>query len=305
MTDLPRTAGDYTREDLRLVRSGCLEMAVRFGDLLDDLVIVGGLVPTLLIDMDREQGADREPNGRERYISNRPGSDERDTINRHVGTRDLDLGFAIALLDEERYKEISQRLRTHGFEPDTNEDGNLTTHRWKYADQENLTIDFLIPPVGEDDQGGHIKNLETDFSAIVVPGLELAFEDLERVEMSGRILNGSTAKRTLPVCGPGAFVVLKALAWNLRGLPKDAYDLFYVVFHYGDGPHEIADRMQQFLDAENAETNESIHILKRDFDENDTGPTAVSEFVHGHGNDAPLKADVSAFVADLVRHLDL
>ena len=31
------------------------------------------------------------------------------------------------------------------------------------------------------------------------------------------------------MCGPGAFVVLKALAFRDRGEPKDAYDLVYVL----------------------------------------------------------------------------
>lgn len=289
MADLPQTADDYTPEDLKLVQSGCLEVAVRFGDLLDDVVIVGGLVPTLLIDLGREHS---------------PSTDQ-SVIDRHVGTRDLDLGFAVALLDEERYKEISQRLRQHDFQPDENEAGNLTTHRWKHADHETLTIDFLIPPVEEGDQGGHIRNLESDFSALIVPGLDLAFEDIEHIEMSGTILNGSEVTRSLPVCGPGAFVVLKALAWKLRGKQKDAYDLFYVVRNYGNEPGAVAERLQPFLATGNPETEEAARVLKQDFDASDVGPTAVSEFVYGHSDDEALKADVRAFIGGLLRLLDV
>ena len=283
-----QTADDYTPEDLELVQSGCLEMAVRFGDLMSDIVVVGGLVPALLIDFERKRGA----------------SGDRSAVDRHVGTQDLDLGFAIALLDQERYKEISRRLRRHDFQPDVNVEGNRTTHRWKHADHSNMTIDFLIPPVQESDKGGQIRNLESDFSAIIVPGLELAFEDIEHVELSGTMLNGSTVTRTLPVCGPGAFVVLKALAWRLRGAQKDAYDLFYVLRNYGDRPGKVADRLRPFLESEHSKAQEAKRILHQDFDASDAGPTAVSEFVRGHGNDEELKADVAAFIGDLLRRLD-
>jgi hypothetical protein len=39
---------------------------------------------------------------------------------------------------------------------------------------------------------------------------------------------GERSTRNIRVSGPGAFVVLKALAFKTRGLAKDAYDLFNV-----------------------------------------------------------------------------
>ena len=103
MDDVPRTAEDYSPEDLRQVKAGCLEVATRLGDLLDDLIIVGGLVPALLVD-----------------LAQKGGIDDTHPLSRHVGTRDLDLGFAIGLVDEGRYTEISTRLVRCGFAPDRN-----------------------------------------------------------------------------------------------------------------------------------------------------------------------------------------
>lgn len=78
---------------------------------MDRLCIVGGLVPSLIID--REVGPDPE------------------TGDEHPGTNDLDVGLAIALLDDQQYAEISKRLRQEGFAPDVNERGNPTPQRWK------------------------------------------------------------------------------------------------------------------------------------------------------------------------------
>lgn len=74
-----------------------------------------------------------------------------------------------------------------------------------------------------------MQNLEPDFGALVTPGLQLAFDETVHVEIDVITLQGEQAKRTLPVCGPGAYIVLKALAFGDRGEPKDAYDLIYVI----------------------------------------------------------------------------
>ena len=49
MPDKPKRASEYKSEQLELVRSTCLYVATRLGDLIDELVVVGGLVrPTVL-----------------------------------------------------------------------------------------------------------------------------------------------------------------------------------------------------------------------------------------------------------------
>ena len=44
MADKPSTAAGYTSEHLELVRSTCLYVATKLGDLMNELVIVGGLI---------------------------------------------------------------------------------------------------------------------------------------------------------------------------------------------------------------------------------------------------------------------
>src|SRR5258706_342912 len=82
------------------IRATCLYIATKLGDLGRDIVVVGGLIPTLLVPQDS-------------------------VAERHVGTLDLDLGLALALLDDRRYEDLRTRLRRAGFGPDTNEKGNL------------------------------------------------------------------------------------------------------------------------------------------------------------------------------------
>ena len=75
---------------------------------------------------------------------------------------------------------------------------------------------------------------------------------------------GELACRTVRVCGPAAFVVLKAHAFHNRGEPKDAYDLVYVLKHYGDGDcREVAARFSAIATMPPA--GEALEFLAADF----------------------------------------
>jgi hypothetical protein len=168
---------------------------------------VGGLVPSLLIDQEKLP----------------------ENVTPHVGTLDLDFGLAFALVGEQRYQDVVERLRNAKFTADVNEDGKPTRQRWRISDPP-VTVDFLIEPeTGAEAQAGRLFPLTKDWAAIIAPGLHLAFRNNQVVTLDGRTIIGETAKRDIRVCGAGAFVVLKALAFHIRGGNKDAYDLFYLL----------------------------------------------------------------------------
>ena len=278
--DKPTQASGYTAETVKLARATCLYVATKLGDLRGEVVIVGGLVPSLLIPQE--------------------GLDE--SRSTHVGTMDVDLGLAIAVLDEQRYQEICDRLRSAGFRPDENEEGNKTNQRWVIdAEPHSVTVDFLIPPIQEKDKGGRLKNLEADFAAIITPGLELAFRDSEIVEIDGETIRGERARREVTVCGPGAFVVLKSLAFDGRGENKDAYDLIYVLQNYGSDESDVASRIEPLRD--NDVTRQALEILTRDFNDLDSlGPRRVAEFL-GDPDNTDIRADAAGSVRSLMTHL--
>jgi hypothetical protein len=71
MPEKPTTASGYPPGQVARVKSTCLYLAKKLGDLMDELVVVGGLVPSLLIDQEKLP----------------------ENVTPHVGTLDLDLGF--------------------------------------------------------------------------------------------------------------------------------------------------------------------------------------------------------------------
>lgn len=50
MPEKPTTADGYSPAYAEMVRATCLYVATKLGDLTDDMVVVGGLVPSLIID---------------------------------------------------------------------------------------------------------------------------------------------------------------------------------------------------------------------------------------------------------------
>jgi hypothetical protein len=276
MADKPKHASEYTSEQVELVRAMCLYVATKLGDMMDDLLIVGGLVPSLIVDQEHLAG----------------------DVPPHVGTMDLDVGLQVALLQQGRYRQLTERLRDAGFEMDKNDAGRPTRQRGAVAQADRVTIDFLVQPTLEGDRGGKLRDLEPDFAAIIAPGLRCAFRDRRQVTLRGKTLFGEKATREIWVCDAGAYVVLEALAFDSRGANKDAYDLSYVVRNYGSGPADVASKLQPLLD--DADAQRALTVLKRDFSEPDAlGPMRVAAFVTG-GTDEQLQADVVGFVAQLL-----
>jgi len=282
MPNKPTTAEGYSNEQVALVRATCLYVATKLGDLMNDLVIIGGLVPSLIIDQ----------------------SNLAEGVEHHVGTLDLDIGLSLAVLDEELYRTVAERLRASKFEPDENEKGNPTNQRWRIKGIGKVTIDFLIPPSHDDDIGGRVRNLEEDFAAVIAPGLHLAFRENVTTTITGETIFGEKATREIKVCGPGAFVVLKALAFDSRGENKDAYDLYYVVRNYGNGPEDVANRLLSL--GEDPKRAEALDIVRRDFlDVRSVGVMRATAFIRGEGIlDDDLQADIAGFLGSFIEHCE-
>ncbi|HEY5708245.1 MAG TPA: nucleotidyl transferase AbiEii/AbiGii toxin family protein [Solirubrobacterales bacterium] len=277
--DKPRHSSGYSREETREVESTLLTVAVTLGAYFDRLCIVGGLVPSLLLDGGL--------------------ADEDD--DRHVGSGDVDVALHIGLLNDGDYAEVSDRLRREGFEPDVNEEGNKTLQRWRLG-KASVTIDFLIPLVPDSGEGRRLHKLEPDFGAIMTKGLELAFEEIREIQLAGHTRKGEAAERTIPVCGPAAFVILKSFAFQDRGEPKDAYDLVYVIRRAPGGAASIAETLEGHAVNHAEIVREALERLASNFETVEhTGPVRAADFISDADVDRDAdRADAQGAAADLV-----
>lgn len=270
MTTKFKTRAEYDSVSMEPLTSGVIELMTRLGDIADQIVVVGGLAPFLLFT---------------------------NAVEPPTGTLDVDLGLSLALLNEERYEALENRLRSAGFEPDRNEKGFLTRQRWV---SKGVLVDLLMPPVNSDARPGGIQNLTPTLAAFVVPGIELAHLDAVRVSLKGEALQGGSAERDIAVCGPGAFVVLKALAFKSRGEEKDAHDLMYVL--ETAGTDEVARRALVFPPSEHLD--DAFETLRSDFTSAEAiGPVRVAKFRSG-GADEALQAESAARVRALLQKVD-
>jgi len=280
MIKKPATAAGYPSDQAARVKATCLYLATKLGDLMPELVVVGGLVPSLLVD--------------QQHLP--------ETMEPHAGTLYLDLGLAFGLVGEERYQEVAERLRNAGFSPDKNDEGKPTRQRWRISDPV-VTVDFLIEPEQSTEaQAGRLFALTKDWAAIIAPGLHLAFKNFQVVTLAGKTIAGETAQRDIRVCGAGAFMILKALAFRIRGENKDAYDLFYLLRNYGSGVLDVAAQLRPLLP--DASAAKALEYLQADFkDAESIGPRRVAEFLFGRP-DATVQADAVGFVRDLLNQCD-
>lgn len=278
MSEKPRTAGGYRREETERVRSACLTLATVLGDLVDDIVVVGGLVPVLW-----------QEGGRLHHDAPAP-----------IGTVDVDVGIDVSLLEDDRFLEIAGRLRRVGFAPDRNVDGNPTPQRWIH-EPSGSTIDFLIEPNLQGERAGRIKHLDGKhrLGAILASGIDLAHVLRIKIRLTGETLEGETASRDVWVCDAAAFVVLKAIAFRSRGERKDAYDLFYALRNSAYEPEVIAEQLGPHR--ARPEVAEAVTILREDFTAvGKVGPSRAAAFL-GADREVEVRADVVGFVGRFLR----
>ncbi|MDC0711994.1 hypothetical protein POL68_26235 [Stigmatella sp. ncwal1] len=126
--------------------------------------------------------------------------------------------------------------------------------------------------------------------------------DRQRVDLSGITIRQERAQRSIWVCGAGAFIILKALAFKFRGTHKDAYDLFYVLKYFGRGVEDVVQRTRPLL--QDNYCVEALALLRRDFSTHDSlGPRRVAHFLRGAPAD-DIQADVVSFVSLFLERLE-
>ncbi len=143
----PKRASDDAPETYAVARAGSLHLATVLGDLIEDAMVVGGMVSSLITPMPEDS-----------------------TVATHVGTTDVDIALSLTVLDANRYHAIAERMRGAGFAPDVNERGNATVQRWVLQETPRATVDFLIPQASRMDAEQRIHHLEPDFGALVPRG---------------------------------------------------------------------------------------------------------------------------------------
>jgi hypothetical protein len=242
------TRADYPADEVAAARSVMLELVRILGEYRDDLVIVGGWVPELLLSS---------------------GS------VRHVGSTDVDVALNHRRVTEAAYRSIREYLMAHGYEPGKQP---FIFFRTVTVGARSITVkvDFLA---GE--YGGASKTHRTqpvqDLAARKARGCDLAIEINTPVKIDGTLPEGGLDSAEVRVAGILPFLVMKGMALHDRLKPKDAWDIYFCLLHYPGGLAALIQEFRPHL--EHGLVREGLRKIREKFDSPDhVGPKFVADF---------------------------
>lgn len=254
----PTTAAQYDSRGHEATRRTLLDLAHVLGAYLDRLVVIGGLVPTLLLD-----GVDIP----------------------HIGTLDIDLALdAQALREDDEYARMIALLEANGYVRNVAE--RVPELRPFQLQREvdlqdggpavQVVIDLLMPrgvPLTK-----HRPPLVTDLRVQEIDGGRLALAHPVMHTLRGRTPEGWGDQAQLQVVSLPAFLALKGNALQRRRKAKDAYDVYFVIRNAPHGLDTLVEDCRALLADPLA--REAFEEIARKFAVEDAyGPGTVGTFL--------------------------
>lgn len=243
------TRDDYSSEELVACKSVLIELIHLLGDFKNEIAIVGGWVPQLLL----------------------PSADEP-----HVGTLDVDVALDFNSISDETYKSLLRLLTEHGYQQGKQP---FTFHRIIQGSTRpiNVQIDFLSGEYGGTGKTHRTQEVQ-DVRARKARGCDLVFDHTVKVKIAGTLPTGGKDEVSCQVAGIVPFITMKSMALNDRIKEKDAYDIDYVLLNYPGGVQAVIKEFEPFLS--HGLVQEGLQKLRSKFQTPDhVGPKWVADFL--------------------------
>lgn len=242
------TKVDYEARAVHAARSVLLELTHLLGAYHEDIVLVGGWVPELLL----------------------PSKE-----TPHVGSTDVDLALDHRRIKTEGYETILKLLNGRGYEQ--GEQPFIFFRKLKVEGQ-NITVqvDLLA---GEYAGAGkkHRHQKVQDVRARKARGCDLAFEHPVEIRIEGDLPDGGKDAVTVRVASIIPFIIMKGMALADRMKEKDAWDIYYCLKHYPGGLDPLVDAFKPFMS--HGLVKEGLAKIAEKFaSEKHIGPKFVADF---------------------------
>ena len=198
---------DYTADAVAAARSVLIELNHLLGEYRDDIIVIGGWVPELLLSRGRV---------------------------RHTGSMDVDLALNHLTLPEEGYKAIEDLLLSRGYRQ--GRQPFIYFRDVPVGDQTiAVEVDLLAGEYGGTGTSHRTQQVQ-GIRARKARGCDLAFDlSAEEVVISGELPGGGLDSATIRVASIVPFLVMKAMALADRLKEKDAWDIYFCLRNYPDG----------------------------------------------------------------------
>lgn len=289
----PKTIAGYNNDTTEACERVLVTLLRKLGPWKTSIYLIGGLTPRYL-------------------ISQRPPD-----VPQHAGTSDVDIVVELEVLsDTEAYQTLEENLRAMGFSEVMNEK-TFTPSKWRWKitvdNAHVIVLDFLAYDPAKSPTKVTPLPTEGKVSALNIPHASIVFEFHNERTLTAELLNGEgTAEETIRYADIGAFLVLKALAYDQRHEAKDAHDLVYCLEYVEGGISKAAQHLANIsLKGHKPLIDRILSILEARFcDRIDSsgferdGPVAVVKFENPHSDDRETRIlrqrTVAAMVMELV-----
>lgn len=212
------TRRDYTAEGVEAARSVLIELIHLLGEYKDDIVLIGGWIPEVL-------------------LPHHSGP--------HVGSMDVDLALNHLKIQEAGYKMIQDLLKSRGYEQ--GDQPFIFFRNLKVGDHDvKVQVDLLAGEY-EGTSKGHRHQKVHSVQARKARGCDLAFEMSTEIRIEGTLPGGAHDSVSVRVASIVPFLVMKGMAMETRMKEKDAYDIYYCLLNYPGGIDALAEEFRPHL----------------------------------------------------------
>ncbi|MBD2181888.1 hypothetical protein H6S82_00280 [Planktothrix sp. FACHB-1355] len=209
---------DYTQMAVEAARSVLLELVRILGEYRNEIVIIGGWVPELLLS---------------------------EAQQRHIGSTDVDIALNHRTLQAAGYKTIQELLLARGYRE--GRQPFIFSRTVTVNDREIVVqVDFLAGEY-EGSAKSHRTQEIQDIRARKARGCDLAFELFTEVRISGTLPGGGIDSASLRVASIVPFLVMKGMALYDRLKEKDAWDIYFCLYNYPGGLDALVEEFKPHI----------------------------------------------------------
>ena len=214
------TFRDYSGDLVEAAHSVLLELVRLLGEYRDDLVVVGGWVPQLILPA--------QP-------------------LKHVGSIDVDLAFNHRNLQDAGYATIQKLLLRRGYEQDHRQP--FIFHRTVSVGGNPIKVhvDFLAGEYAGTGKAHRTQRVQ-EGRARKARGCDLAFDLFVETEIRGELPGGGADQAMVRVSSVIAFLVMKGMALHDRLKEKDAWDIYFTLTNYPGWLDALVAEIQPHID---------------------------------------------------------
>ena len=242
------TQKDYPETLVRAARSVLVELVHLLGEYWENIVLVGGWVPELLLSTNKSP---------------------------HIGSIDVDLALNHLNLQDEGYKSIQSLLIERGYVQ--GKQPFIFKRKLVVGGNEiSVQVDMLSGEYQGTTKGHRHQRIQGGL-ARKTRGCDLAFDNPVVVTIAGELPGGARDTVKVRVASIVPFLVMKGMALDDRLKEKDAWDIYYCIQNYPGGLDHLIGEFRSYI--EHGLVREGLEKIAKHFaSEKHVGPRFVADF---------------------------